>query len=166
VSTAWGLAKEQGRRRGGSTHGGSQPPTGGINARDHSHEHCKTRSVSPLFTHSLPCTALHYCLLRSLAGTTPSSKSRRSTGARFGGGGTTAGSATACPAPSASRCVCNQGLPLHVRGYAAGKCPSTWFATCYLQQPASNLFCPQVLDNGVTSSEFWRILDCDEGLDW
>lgn len=25
---------------------------------------------------------------------------------------------------------------------------------------------PQVLDNGVTSSEFWRILDCDEGLDW
>jgi hypothetical protein len=23
-----------------------------------------------------------------------------------------------------------------------------------------------VLDNGVTSSEFWRILDCEEGLDW
>ena len=24
----------------------------------------------------------------------------------------------------------------------------------------------QVLDNGVTSSEYWRILDCEEGLDW
>lgn len=23
-----------------------------------------------------------------------------------------------------------------------------------------------VLDNGVTSNEFWRILDCDEGLEW
>lgn len=26
--------------------------------------------------------------------------------------------------------------------------------------------CLQVLDNGVTSNEFWRILDCEEGLDW
>lgn len=25
---------------------------------------------------------------------------------------------------------------------------------------------PQVLDNGVTSNEFWRILDCEDGLDW
>ncbi|KAL4855815.1 hypothetical protein ACK3TF_003588 [Chlorella vulgaris] len=24
----------------------------------------------------------------------------------------------------------------------------------------------KVLDNGVTSNEFWRILDCEEGLDW
>lgn len=24
----------------------------------------------------------------------------------------------------------------------------------------------QVLDNGVTSNEFWRILDCEEGLEW
>ena len=23
-----------------------------------------------------------------------------------------------------------------------------------------------VLDNGVTSSEFWRIVDCDDDLDW
>ena len=23
-----------------------------------------------------------------------------------------------------------------------------------------------VLDNGVTSSEFWRIVDCDDNLDW
>ncbi|KAL4427643.1 hypothetical protein ABPG75_001732 [Micractinium tetrahymenae] len=31
-------------------------------------------------------------------------------------------------------------------------------------QPGTFRF--SVLDNGVTSSEFWRILDCDEGLDW
>lgn len=36
-----------------------------------------------------------------------------------------------------------------------------WHCLC---RPAPAL--PQVLDNGVTSSEFWRILDCDEGLDW
>lgn len=24
----------------------------------------------------------------------------------------------------------------------------------------------QVLDNGVTSNEYWRILDCDESLEW
>jgi hypothetical protein len=30
--------------------------------------------------------------------------------------------------------------------------------------PGSNFF--SVLDNGVTSKEHWRILDCDEDLNW
>ncbi|KAI3424929.1 hypothetical protein D9Q98_008313 [Chlorella vulgaris] len=32
------------------------------------------------------------------------------------------------------------------------------------KQPGTFRF--SVLDNGVTSNEFWRILDCEEGLDW
>lgn len=104
-----------------------------------------------------------------------------------GGGGTTESSATGCRGPSASRwaawalAACcavpaGPGVPAgpvalcQLQPLQALHCTflSLWFQPALMHSclPPPALPPAQVLDNGVTSSEFWRILDCAEDLEW
>ena len=110
----------------GSTHGGSQPLAAVINALGHAHLHCNMRPVSPLLTHSLPCTALHALPV-----------------------------ALACRYDPVFQVKTIDGRTVWRRRHYRVK-----------RDRLPGTFRFSVLDNGVTSSEFWRILDCDERLDW
>lgn len=83
-------------------------------------------------------------------------------------------SALACPGPRKGR-LCMHGAPCpHAADSPrARRCPSSSPTAQFGSVSCPARFSPhsphcfwQVLDNGVTSNEFWRILDCDEGLEW